>query len=112
MNDGIITVSLGDRSYDIFFGTGVYPLFQEWVTRFFRGTPVFVVTDRTVHSIYGDDLRKCLSGVPHNVLPLPPGEERKRWDAVQEIYSFLARKGAGRDSLVVSFGGGVVGDLA
>ncbi len=112
MNDGIITVSLGDRSYDIFFGTGVYPLFQEWVTRFFRGTTVFVVTDRTVHSIYGDDLQKWLSGVPHDVLPLPPGEERKSWDAVQEIYSFLARKGAGRDSLVVAFGGGVVGDLA
>lgn len=112
MNDEIITVSLGDRSYDIFFGTGVYPLFQEWVTRFFRGTPVFVVTDRTVHSIYGDDLVKWLSGVPHDVLSLPPGEERKRWDAVQEIYSFLARKGAGRDSLVVAFGGGVVGDLA
>ena len=112
MNDEIITVSLGDRSYDIFFGTGVYPLFQEWVTRFFRGTPVFVVTDRNVHSIYGDDLGKWLSGVPHDVLSLPPGEERKRWDAVQEIYSFLARKGAGRDSLVVAFGGGVVGDLA
>jgi 3-dehydroquinate synthase len=112
VNNGIITVSLGDRSYDIFFGTGLYPLFQEWLTRFFRGTPVFVVTDRTVHSIYGDDLRKWLSGIPHDVLPLPPGEERKSWDAVQEIYSFLARKGAGRDSLVVAFGGGVVGDLA
>ena len=112
MNDGIITVSLGDRSYDIFFGTGVYPLFQEWVTRFFRSTPVFVVTDRTVHSIYGDDLGKWFSGVPHDVLSLPPGEERKRWDAVQEIYSFLARKGAGRDSLIVALGGGVVGDLA
>jgi 3-dehydroquinate synthase len=112
VSDGTITVSLGDRSYDIFFGTGVYPLFQEWVTRFFRGSPVFVVTDRTVHSIYGDDLGKWLSGVPHDVLSLPPGEERKRWDAVQEIYSFLARRGAGRDSLVVAFGGGVVGDLA
>ena len=112
MNGGIITVSLGNRSYDIYFGTEVYLLFQKWVTRFIRGTPVFVVTDRTVHSLYGDDLRKWLSGVPHDVLPLPPGEEGKRWDAVQEIYSFLARKGAGRDSLVVAFGGGVVGDLA
>jgi len=37
MNDGILTVSLGDRSYDIFFASGVYPLFQEWVTRFFQG---------------------------------------------------------------------------
>jgi 3-dehydroquinate synthase len=112
VDDAIITVSLGDRSYDIFLGTGAYPLFQEWVTRSFRGTPAFVVTDRTVFSIYEDDIRKWLSGIPHDVLPLPPGEEEKHWETVQEIYSFLARKGAGRDSLVVAFGGGVVGDLA
>ncbi len=112
MNDEFLTVSLGDRSYDIFFGTGVYPLFQEWVARFFRGEHVFVVTDRTVFSIYGDDIRKWLSGFPHDVLPLPPGETGKNGDAVREIYSFLAGGGAGRNSLVVAFGGGVVGDLA
>lgn len=111
MSDGFLTVSLGDRSYDIFFGTEVYPLFQEWVTRFFRSDPVFVVTDRTVFSIYGDDIRKWLSGIPHDVLPLPSGEEAKNGETVREIYSFLARGGAGRDSLVVAFGGGVVGDL-
>ncbi len=112
MNEGTITVSLGDRSYDIFFARGVYPLFQEWVSRFFPGTPVFVVTDRTVLSLYGDDIRNMLSGVPHDILSLPPGEEGKNWDTVQEIYSFLSRGGAGRDSLAVAFGGGVVGDLA
>jgi 3-dehydroquinate synthase len=112
MNDGILTVSLGDRSYDIFFASGVYPLFQEWVTRFFQGEGVFVVTDRNVFSIYGEDIRKWLSGIPHDVLSLPPGEQEKHGDTVREIYSFLARSGAGRDSLVVAFGGGVVGDLA
>jgi 3-dehydroquinate synthase len=112
VNDGILTVSLGDRSYDIFFASGVYPLFQEWVTRFFRGEGVFVVTDRNVSSIYGEDIRKWLSGIPHDVLSLPPGEQEKHGDTVREIYSFLARSGAGRDSLVVAFGGGVVGDLA
>lgn len=111
MKDGFLTVSLGDRSYDIFFGTEVYSLFQEWVARFFRGEPVFVVTDRTVFSIYGDDIRKWLSGIPHDVLSISPGEEAKNGETVREIYSFLARRGAGRDSLVVAFGGGVVGDL-
>jgi 3-dehydroquinate synthase len=112
VNDGIITVSLGDRSYDIFFGMGVYSQFQEWRTRFFRGDLAFVVTDTTVASIYGDDIRKWLSGIPHLVLSLSPGEEGRNWDTAREIYSFLARQGAGRDSLVVAFGGGVVGDLA
>src|SRR3990170_1438075 len=112
VNEGILTVSLGDRSYDIFFANGVFPLFQEWVGRFFRGDAVFVVTDRTVSSIYGKDIQKWLSGIPHHMFSLPPGEGEKHRDTVLEIYSFLAGKGAGRDSLVVAFGGGVVGDLA
>ncbi len=112
MNSETMTVALGDRSYDIFFGREFYSLFQEWICRFYPGGAVHVVTDRNVASIYGDDIRRCLAGIPHGVLALPPGEEHKNFDTVREIYGFLARGDAGRDSLVVAFGGGVVGDLA
>ncbi len=107
-----MTVVLGDRSYDIFFGREIYSLFQEWICRFYPGGSVHVVTDRNVASIYGDDIQRWLEGIPHDVLALPPGEEHKNFDTVREIYGFLARGDAGRDSLVVAFGGGVVGDLA
>ena len=112
MNPEILTVSLGKRTYDIFFGGRIYPLFQEWICRFYPGGSVFVVTDRNVHSIYGDDIRVWLSGIPHEVISLAPGEEGKNWEQVREIYSFLAKGEAGKDSLVVAFGGGVVGDMA
>ncbi|HEX9205013.1 MAG TPA: 3-dehydroquinate synthase [Candidatus Deferrimicrobiaceae bacterium] len=107
-----LTVALGDRAYDIFFGRDIYPLFQEWICRFYPGGTVHVVTDRNVASIFGADIRRWLSGIPHGVIELQPGEESKSFDTVREIYSFLARGDAGRDSLVVAFGGGVVGDLA
>ena len=112
MNPETMTVALGDRSYDIFFGREIYSLFQEWICRFYPGGTVHVVTDRNVAAIYGDDIRRWLAGIPHDVLALPPGEEHKNFDTVREIYGFLARGDAGRDSLVVAFGGGVVGDLA
>ena len=112
MNRETMTVALGDRSYDIFFGRGIYSLFQEWICRFYPGGTVHVVTDRNVASIYGGDIQRWLAGIPHEVLALPPGEELKNFDTVREIYGFLARGDAGRDSLVVAFGGGVVGDLA
>ena len=112
MNPETMTVVLGDRSYDIFIGREIYSLFQEWICRFYPGGTVHVVTDRNVASIYGDDIRRWLAGIPHDVLALPPGEEHKNFDTVKEIYGFLARGDAGRDSLVVAFGGGVVGDLA
>jgi len=112
LNPETMTVVLGERSYDIFFGREIYSLFQEWICRFYPGGTVHVVTDRNVASIYGDDIRRWLAGIPHDVLALPPGEEHKNFDTVREIYGFLARGDAGRDSLVVAFGGGVVGDLA
>jgi 3-dehydroquinate synthase len=112
LNPETITVALGDRSYDIFFGREIYSLFQEWICRFYPNGTVHVVTDRNVAAIYGDDIRRWLAGIPHEVLALPPGEENKNFDTVREIYGFLARGDAGRDSLVVAFGGGVVGDLA
>jgi len=112
LNHETMTVALGDRSYDIFFGREIYSLFQEWICRFYPGGTVHVVTDRNVASIYGDDIQRWLEGIPHDVMALPPGEEHKNFDTVREIYGFLARGDAGRDSLVVAFGGGVVGDLA
>jgi 3-dehydroquinate synthase len=112
LNPETVTVLLGDRSYDIFFGREIYSLFQEWICRFYPGGTVHVVTDRNVASIYGGDIQRWLAGIPHDVLALPPGEEHKNFDTVREIYGFLARGDAGRDSLVVAFGGGVVGDLA
>ncbi len=106
------TVTLGDRSYDIFFDRNIYPAMTEWIRRFHPGKSVHVVTDRNVASIYGDDIRRWLAGNPHELLVLPPGEEHKTLSTVGRIYEFLAEGNAGRDSLVVAFGGGVVGDLA
>jgi 3-dehydroquinate synthase len=107
-----ITVALGDRSYDIYFGPDIYPFFQEWICRFYPGGSVFVVTDQNVSSIYLDDIKRWLAGIPHAILELPAGEENKGFETVRDIYRFLAEGGAERDSLLVAFGGGVVGDLA
>lgn len=107
-----LNVELGDRTYDIFFGEGIYPLFQEWIWRVHPGGQVFVVTDRNVASIYGEDIRLWLAGIPHHVHVIATGEETKNWQTVLGIYAFLARENADREALVVAFGGGVVGDLA
>jgi len=74
LNSETMTVALGDRSYDIFFGREIYSLFQEWICRFYPGGTVHVVTDRNVASIYGGDIQRWLAGIPHDVLALPPGE--------------------------------------
>ena len=117
MTAEMLTVSLGARSYDIHFGKGLRDAFGAWLSAARGGADVFVVTDRNVAAIYGEDIGRWVGDAPHAVLAIEPGEERKTWETVRDIYAFLARgtgsgKGADRDSLVVAFGGGVVGDLA
>ena len=113
-----LTVSLGDRSYDIHFGKELRGAFGEWLASVRGAAGVFVVTDRNVAAIYGEDIGRWVGDAPHAVLAIEPGEERKTWETIRDIYAFLARgtggtgKGADRDSIVVAFGGGVVGDLA
>ncbi len=112
-----LTVSLGDRSYDIQFGKELREIFGEWLRAFRGPAGVFVVTDRNVAAIYGEDIGRWMGDAPHVVHAIAPGEESKTWETVRDIYAFLARgsgpgKGADRDSIVVAFGGGVVGDLA
>ena len=105
------TVPLGDRSYDIFFDNNVYQAVPDWIRNFRPGKSVYVVTDKNVASIYGDDIRRRLVDAPEKLLTLPPGEEHKNLSAVSRIYAFLAEANADRDSILVAFGGGVVGDL-
>jgi len=119
MTPDALTVSLADRSYDIHFGKDLSEVFGEWLSVHGAGADVFVITDRNVAAIYGEDIVRWVGGAPHAVLAIEPGEERKTWETVREIYAFLARgldrgsgRGADRDSIVVAFGGGVVGDLA
>ncbi len=113
-----LTVSLGDRSYDIHIGKDLRGAFGEWLSAVRGGAGVFVVTDRNVAAIYGEDIGRWMGDAPHAVFAMEPGEARKTWETVRDIYAFLARgaggmpNGADRDSIVVAFGGGVVGDLA
>ena len=112
MTSDMLTVPLGDRTYDIFFGENIYNLIQEWIYRFYPDGQVFVITDRNVASIYGEDIRVWLAGFPHQIHVIAPGEETKNWQTILGIYAFLTRENADRNALVVAFGGGVVGDLA
>ena len=73
----------------------------------------FVVTSPEIFALWG---KKILAAFPKNqqptVLFLPAGERYKRLPQVEGLAAELARAGADRSSLLIAFGGGIVGDLA
>ena len=77
-----------------------------------KRTPrVFVLTSPAIWSLWGKQLLSGLSkGQTPTVLFLPPGEKHKRLSSIERFATELSLAGADRSSLLIAFGGGIVGD--
>ncbi|MDR1539673.1 MAG: 3-dehydroquinate synthase [Clostridiales bacterium] len=75
---------------------------------------ICIVTDDNVGSLYLDEAQKSLDafGFRHASFAVSHGEENKNLDVVQSIYSAFIKAGMDRRSVVLTLGGGVVGDMA
>lgn len=107
-----LNVSLGDRSYPIYIGSGLLKnaaLFRPFIA----GKSVFVVTNTTVGPLYSQTLIDTLSldaKAVHQII-LPDGESYKDWATLQKIFDALLTYGADRKSVLIALGGGVIGDM-
>jgi 3-dehydroquinate synthase len=112
-----IDVALGDRSYEIRIGTGLLaeagehlaPLLGEHAAR----RRITIVTDANVAALHLDTLRRALdaANIAHRAIVLDPGEHTKDFAHLQSLLDDLLDHGIERSSMIVAFGGGVVGDL-
>ena len=73
---------------------------------------VFVVSTADVWSRYAKTLEPSLAGRDWQVLNFPGGEPKKRLSEVETLAEEMIDGGGDRSSMVVAFGGGIVGDLA
>ncbi|MBW4039989.1 MAG: 3-dehydroquinate synthase, partial [Acidobacteria bacterium] len=71
---------------------------------------VFVVTSVEIERLWGGVLDEGF-GVRPERLEVEAGEEHKRLSTVERLVEELAERGADRDSVLVAFGGGVIGDM-
>jgi 3-dehydroquinate synthase len=101
------------RSYPIYIGQGVLSMIAPAVSE--RGLPkrIVIVSDEHTASLYGDRVHAGFVnfGFRADRIELPAGERNKTPDTVRSIYDKLHALRAGRDSLLVAVGGGVIGDI-
>lgn len=74
---------------------------------------LFVVTVPPVRRKWGTRLSKAISSAGWRTtwLEMPDGETAKKLATVEKLATQLTESGADRDSLLLAFGGGVVGDV-
>ena len=109
-----IRVRTKPNSYHVLVNAGLLKRAGREVRRVlpFPGSRAFVITSPNVRRHWGERLEASLRAakVPHQVLEMHDGEPAKRLHTVEQLAEQLVEAKGDRKSLLVAFGGGVVGD--
>src|ERR1700687_4436756 len=122
-----VTIALPPRAYDAVIENGVLQrsgeTLRDLFSVMFNGTAgdspakhqrLFVVTVPPVRRNWGKKLLSSLAaaGFTTKIVEMPNGERHKKLATVEKLSEQLSRLGADRNSVIIAFGGGVVGDVA
>jgi len=107
-----VIVELKERSYKILIGKNVLRKIGFRVIEF-RPSKIGIVSNKTIFPLYGETLLKSLkeAGLTPEVFLIPDGEEYKDLLWASYLYGELLKARFDRGSLLIAFGGGVVGDI-
>jgi 3-dehydroquinate synthase len=107
-----VRVELKERSYEILIGKKVLQKLGLNLIGF-RPSRVAVVSNKTVFPIYKGIILKSMNeaGITPEIFLIPDGEGYKDLLWASFLYGELLKAHFDRDSLLIAFGGGVVGDI-
>jgi 3-dehydroquinate synthase len=111
-----ITVRAASATYEIEIGSGLLAGIGERVDALLKGglsagkQRAFVVTSPEIWDLWGQELASGFPAAP-TLLSVPAGEQYKRLATIERLAEEMAQHGADRDSVLVAFGGGVIGDM-
>ena len=102
-----IIVRLDNRSYPIFIGKNI--LSNKGILAKIKVNNFALVTNKKIRSLHLSKIKNSI--IKKNQIILNDGEKYKNQDSISKIYSYLLKNKFSRDSCLVAFGGGVIGDM-
>ena len=105
-----LSVNLEDRSYPIYIGTDV-SLDNELYSKHIKTKKIALITNEQIADLYLSEISQTLNAFELKTLVLPEGETEKNLETVGKAVEFLSDNGIDRDSSIIAFGGGVIGDI-
>lgn len=108
-----LRVNLGDRSYDIIIEKNLRKNISKYIKEVFSGNKIAIITDDNLEPLYGKEIRKNLENAGFEVkcIVIKAGEKSKSFSSLLPIYEELLDFKLTRSDLILTLGGGVVGDL-
>ena len=108
-----LEVNLGENSYVITVERGLIDRLGEALSQIYSGKRVFIITHEHVHRLYAKRAEHSLhsAGFLTDTLVLPAGEATKSFPTLPVIYDRMLDFQLNRKELIITLGGGVIGDL-
>lgn len=108
-----VLIQTKSKQYPVYIGSGVISSLPSFIEeRFSNLSSVLIISDQTVGSLYLSSLESKLTGFETTSFLIPSGESAKSFDIYYECLTYALEHKLDRKSLIISFGGGVVGDLS
>jgi 3-dehydroquinate synthase len=102
-------------SYEIKIAQGMITKHPEQMVPFLKplGAKFALITDEALLSLYGEQIKEalCLHGLECTLFSFPGKEPYKTRATKEKLEDQLFEQGFGRDSCIISLGGGVVSDV-
>ena len=105
-----LNVNLEDRSYPIYIGSDV-SLDNKLYSKHIKTKKIALITNEQIADLYLSEITQTLNAFDLKTLILPEGETEKNLETVGKAVEFLSDNGIDRDSSIIAFGGGVIGDI-
>ena len=107
-----IRVDTPSARYDVLVGSGLIATLASRIERIVGRLPrrVFVVTSPEIWALWGQALSASFPEPPI-ALFLPAGEKHKTLASAEKLLRQMVAAGGDRGSLLIAFGGGIVGDV-
>ena len=107
-----IRVDTPSAKYDVSAGSGLLETLAPRIERIVGRLPrrVFVLTSPEIWALWGATFLRSFPEPPITLF-LAPGERHKILLSVDRLTREMARSGGDRGSLLIAFGGGIVGDV-
>ncbi len=108
-----IPVKTISASYNVLTGDGLLQSLLPRITRMLGRKPqrIFVLTSPGIWALWSESFLVSFKQDAPTILFLTAGETHKHMRSVEALARAMASAGADRSSLLIAFGGGIIGDL-
>jgi len=109
-----IEINIPGKKYPVFLGKNTFTNLLKIIKQEKLNENIFLVVDNKVFEFYRKTIFRFFNSLTKkkHCLVIDVSEKNKSYKTLNEIYSALIDNHFGRDTLIVSIGGGITGDIA